>query len=170
MSKIIKNDKTCGLSRIGDSKFFFGVWYKITNEKALAPCGHPGKGWNMDCEKEPSTYLVGDYSREAFNSVSFDLLILDTTKDSPSFDVSVLCSVDTREWGVESIVHVTTNDITNIDKRFFDYAAEVLSRSGAVVDVSLNTVQMQKADAVITEWQKYNATMKEIIESSTTEN
>lgn len=124
----------------------------------------------MDCEKEPSTYLVGDYSRETFNSVSFDLLILDTTKDSPSFDLSVLCSVDTREWGVESIVHVTTNDITNIDKRFFDYAAEVLSRSGAVVDVSLNTVQMQKADAVIAEWQKYNATMKEIIESSTTEN
>lgn len=162
----LKNKENFGLDRIGDSKFYFGVWYNITDEKALVPCGHCGKGWDMDCEKEPSTYLVGDYSREKFNAVKFELCILDKTEDSPLFDVTVFCFADTRKWGVDTIAHITTTDIENIDKRFFDYTAEVLSRSGAVVDVDLNTKQMQDANAVIARWQKYNQTLAQIIKEA----
>ena len=158
------NGQDMGIQRIGNSSFYFGVWYKITNEKALVPCGYCGNGWNVDSGDKPSTYLVGDYSREKFNSVKFHLDIYPSHIWDDKWNVKVLCFADTRECGAETIVHLTTDDIDNIDKRLFEYAAKVLSESGAVVDVDLNTAEMHKADAIITIWQKYNATMKRIIQ------
>ena len=129
------------IQRIGTSEFFFNVWYRITNEKALVPIGHCGSGWDMDNDSRPSTYLVGDYSREKFNSVKF---VLDIWKqhsfwneNPPTYEVDVHCFVDTRDTGAETIVSYTTHDISKIDRRLYDYAAEVLRQSGAVVNVEM---------------------------------
>lgn len=164
-----QNDETPKITRIGDSKFHFGIWYKITNERALIPVGHCGDGWLMDYHEEPPTYYVGDYSREKFNSVKFVLSIHDRRgffdqDKEPSYCVAVLCFADTRECGAETIVSLTVKDLDNIDKRFFDYAANVLKCSGAVVDVDLNTAEMKKVDGFIAGLQKYNETIKQIIQ------
>ena len=154
--------------RIGNSKFYLGVWYEITNERALVPVGHCGNGWRMDYEKTPSTYYVGDYSREKFNSVKFSLSIHDTRglfdKDKePSYKVSILCFADTREWGAETIVSLTVKDLDNIDKRFFEYAAKVLDRSGAVVDVDLNTDEIRRTEGHIEGLTKCKQLLEQII-------
>lgn len=159
------------IKRIGDSKFYFDVWYKITEEKALVPCGYCGNGWTMDYDKEPSTYYVGDYSREKFNSVKFILSIHDRRgsfyqDEEPFYRVAVLCFADTRECGADTIVSLTVKDLNHIDKRFFDYAAEVLSRSGAVVDVDLNNDEIHTADNCIAGLNKYKQSLERIIQEA----
>lgn len=138
----VNDEETCsGIERIGNSKYYFGVWYKITNKDALVPCGHCGNGWDMDNKKRPATYFVGDYSREKFNSVKFILDIWERNSSfdgTPDYEVAVHCFADTRECGAETIVHYRTDNLDTIDKRLLDYTAKVLSRSGAVVDAELN--------------------------------
>lgn len=162
------NDGPQGPIRIGKSKFFFGVWYKITNERALVPIGHCGNGWSMDHETAPSTYYVGDYSREKFNSVKFGLSIHNQTGlfdrgKEPSYLVSVLCFADTRDCGAETIVSLTVKDLENIDPRFFDYAAKVLSKSGAVVDVDLNNDAIHRIDGFIEKLAKVKQSLEQIV-------
>lgn len=152
------------LDRIGTSKFFFNVWYKITNPKALVPCGYCGNGWNMDSSESPTTYFVGDYSREKFNSVKFELSIYKSPLWESRWDVSVLCFADTRECGADTIVHLTTNDIHNIDKRLFDYTSEVLSRSGAIVDMDLNQEEITYRKESIVKLQAYNDKLARIMQ------
>lgn len=151
------------LQPIGDSKFFFNVWYKITNEKALTPCGYCGNGWDMDRNEQPATYLVGDYSREKFNSVKFHLDVYPSHIWDGKWNVKVLCFADTRECGAETIVHLTTDDIDNIDKRLFEYAAEVLVRSGAVVDKELVNAELKRRANEIARMQIYNNQLEQIL-------
>lgn len=167
MNDVCKNEKDFGPQRIGTSKFFFDVWYRITNEKALVPIGHCGNGWNMDCSDKPSTYLVGDYSREKFNAVKFQLNIWDRTgffDKKPSYGVSVLCYADTRVAGAETIVHLTTDDPDKIDKRLFEYAAEVLTQSGAVLDADLNQEDFDERAESIKALQAYNDKLARIMQ------
>lgn len=164
-----QNDGTPRITRIGNSKFYFGVWYKITNERALVPVGHCGNGWSMDSAEKPSTYLVGDYSREKFNSVRFELSVHNRSgffDQEPSYSLAVLCFADTRECGAETIVSLTVKDLDNIDKRFFSYAAEVLEHSGAVVDVDLNNAEIHRVDCYIEGLNKYKQSLAQIIKEA----
>ena len=145
-----------GPARIGTSKFFFDVWYKITNEKALVPCGYCGNGWDADSNEPPKTYFVGDYSREQFNSVLFRLDISKSPLREGKYNVKVLCFADTRECGAETIVYMTTDDPNKIDSRLFEYASEVLSRSGAVLDHELNQKDLDSREEKIAAMQVYN--------------
>lgn len=167
MNDVCKNEKIFGPQRIGTSKFFFDVWYRITNEKALVPIGHCGNGWNMDCYDKPSTYLVGDYSREKFNAVKFQFNIWNSTgffDKKPSYRVSVLCFADTRDTGAETIVHLTTDDPDKIDKRLFEYSADVLAQSGAVLDADLNQEDFDKRAESIKAMQAYNDKLARIMQ------
>jgi len=153
-----------GPSRIGTSKFFFDVWYKITNEKALVPCGYCGNGWNADSKEPPKTYFVGDYSREQFNSVLFRLSISKSSLWEGKYDVKVLCFADTRECGAETIVYMKTDDPNKIDARMFEYAADVLSRSGAVLDHELNQKDFESRKEKIATMQAYNDKLARIMQ------
>lgn len=162
----VDTEKFTGLKRIGESKFFFDVWYKITNKDALVPCGYCGNGWDMDNKKKPATYFVGDYSREKFNSVKFILDIWERNSffdDTHHYEVAVHCFADTRECGAETIVHYVTDNIDTIDKRLLNYAAQVLSRSGAVVDVELNTAEINQNKTIIKNVQAFNEHLSKII-------
>lgn len=153
-----------GPARIGTSKFFFDVWYKITNEKALVPCGYCGNGWDADSNEPPKTYFVGDYSREQFNSVAFQLRITKSHLWKDKYDVEVICFADTRECGVETIVYMKTDDPNKIDSRLFEYAAEVLSRSGAVLDHELNQKDFDSRKEKIATMQAYNDKLARIMQ------
>ena len=153
-----------GPARIGTSKFFFDVWYKITNEKALVPCGYCGNGWNADSKEPPKTYFVGDYSREQFNSVLFRLSISKSSLWEGKYDVKVLCFSDTRECGAETIVYMKTDDPNKIDARMFEYAADVLSRSGAVLDHELNQKDFEARKEKIATMQAYNDKLARIMQ------
>jgi len=153
-----------GPARIGTSKFFFDVWYKITNEKALVPCGYCGNGWDADSNKPPKTYFVGDYSRQQFNSVMFQLRISKSPLWKGKYDVDVVCFADTRECGVETIVYMKTDDPNKIDSRLFEYAADVLSRSGAVLDHELNQKDLDSRKEKIATMQAYNDKLARIMQ------
>lgn len=155
------NDKP---ARIGTSNFFFDVWYKITNEKALVPCGYCGNGWNADSNEPPKTYFVGDYSRDQFNSVLFQLSISKSSLWEGKYDVEVLCFADTRKYGAETIVYMKTDDPNKIDSRLFEYAADVLSRSGAVLDHKLNQKKLDSRKEEIAAMQAYNDKLARIMQ------
>ena len=153
-----------GPARIGTSKFFFDVWYKITNEKALVPCGYCGNGWDADSNKPPKTYFVGEYSREPFHSVLFQLRISKSPLWEGKYDVTVLCFVDTRKCGAETIVYMNTDDPNKIGSRLFEYAAEVLFRSGAVLDHELNHKDFESRKEKIATMQEYNDKLARIMQ------
>lgn len=121
----------------------------------------------MDCYDKPSTYLVGDYSREKFNAVKFQFNIWNRTgffDKKPSYEVSVLCFADTRDTGAETIVHLTTDNPDKIDKRLFEYAAEVLAQSGAVLDADLNQADFDDRAEAIKNMQAYNDKLARIMQ------
>ena len=142
MTDIDYNDTFITMQRIGESQYSFGVWYRITNPEALELPneGFCGNGWQMDIDAVPSTYMIGAYSREKFSSVRIAMSISKRrgyyeTPSNPVYRVSIDFWPDTRECGADRIVAMNTTDPTHIDPRMFKYVEDVLTKSGAVVDI-----------------------------------
>lgn len=157
------------IKRIGESDYFFGVWYKITNKDSLYKEGISkiNNTYELDKNEEPKSYDIGFYSREPLNSFKliFDVIKLNRF-DEVRYEVSAGFFADTRDCGIDSLVEIQTDDYKNINPKFFDFIVKVLEHSGAEVDVEKCNERIRNVQNEIDDSNLFVEEMQNIVKSS----
>lgn len=157
------------IKRIGESDYFFDVWYKIANKDSLYKEGISSYNntYKLDKNEEPKSYDIGFYSREPLNSFK---LVFDVTKlnrfDEVRYEVSACFFADTRECGIDTLVSTQTDDYKNINPKFFDFIVKVLEHSGAEVDIEKCNEKIRNVQNEIDDSNLFVEEMQNIVKSS----
>lgn len=136
--------------RVGDSKYFYNVWYKITNPSALyipkegdefvrnpfASMSNFTKAAAQALKKpDPDEKMIGYYARQPFNSVKLCFegesseYLWDSEEDKGKIVWECRMFLDTLKCGSERIATGKLRE--DVHKR----VAELLDTAGAVLDV-----------------------------------